>query len=118
MRFITFLSFFLLALLSVISFAAAEPLPAASLAARDPPDDDVAATGGEGGPDDDEDKRSCDYGWTQCYYFPRYCCPRGYGAETAFVTLLLTSNDPIDGPAIGATRGSRFGVQGTKTRIL
>jgi hypothetical protein len=117
MRFITFLSFFLLALLSVISFAAAEPLPAASLAARDPPND-VAATGGKGGSEGGGGKRACDYGWTECDDFPYWCCPDGYGAETAFVALLLTSNDPIDGPAIGATRGSRFGVYCSKTRIL
>jgi hypothetical protein len=91
MRCTTFLSIFLLALLSVLSFAVAEPVPAASLAARDPTDttpikDTNASEDGRG-------NWNCNAGYTPCadnYY--GWCCKFGYGVQTAFVDLLLTQN--------------------------
>jgi hypothetical protein len=77
MRVTTFLTFFLLALLSVLSFAAAEPLPADSLAARDDPAIDIDPTEGSGGTDDDNDKRVCPSGWGFCLNDWGKCCPLG-----------------------------------------
>jgi hypothetical protein len=100
MRFTPFLSFFLLALLSVSSFAGAEPLPAASLAARDPPVG-VPATGGGGGSEDGSDKLTHGTSQQPCPDFPGYYCPNGYGTKNRLCHPLLISSDLIDG---GATR--------------
>jgi hypothetical protein len=86
MRAATFLTFFLLALLSVISFAGAESLSAGSLTARDltdvdptPGEDQHTVDGGLGkSNDNDKDhKRVCPVGTGLCPNDPGYCCPLG-----------------------------------------
>jgi hypothetical protein len=86
MRSSTFFTFFLLALLSVLSFTVAEPLPAASLAARGPPG--IAAIRDIDRPDDEKDNLTCRRGWGLCPHYPSWCCPYGYRCYQDITTYI------------------------------